>query len=166
MKYLLFGLFLIPALAFGQSRYALIDKNMRQPILYTDSVTVEQITKGYFPVENKNVDTLIANLVYLRTMLSKRQRAKMSSFELHASNSVITTMRVPYAYGDRYESIAQSSAGEVKATITLINSKDKNTKSLDHIDALLAYLKSNQSFYKEPNELSPKLYNIVVITDK
>ena len=126
MKYiLLVGVFL-PLFAVAQSKFALIDKNLRQPIIYTDSVTVEQVTKGYFPIENKSIDSLIANIVYLRDLLSKMQRAKMESFELRSSNAIITTTRVPHAYGDRYNVIAQSNNGQVQAKLNLVNSKDSN----------------------------------------
>ncbi len=150
---------------FGQSKFALIDKEYKIPILFTDSVSVEQISKGFFPVENKNIDTLIANIQYLISMLTVRQRAKMESFELRASNTIFKTTRVPFAYGDRYNTMLESVVGELTGKLLLINSEISNKKNAQKLDKLLKYLKSNQSFFKEPNEITPKLYNVVVQTD-
>ncbi|HEU4469620.1 MAG TPA: hypothetical protein VFR58_00935 [Flavisolibacter sp.] len=166
MKFFVLVLVILPFSVLAQSKFALIDKNLEQPVIYTDSVTVEQVIKGYFPIENKSVDSLIANLIYLREMLSKMQRAKMESFELRASNAVITTIRIPYAYGDRYDAVAQTNNGQVQAKLNLLTSKDSNKDNMKRIKKLLAYLESNQSFYRAPNEIAPKLYNVVVITHK
>ncbi len=155
---------LIPTLSFVQ-KYALIDKNLKLPIIYTDSVTVEQVSKGWIPIENKNFDTLAANLKYLMQMLDKRQRAKMQSLELHSGNLIIATSRVPYAYGDRYNAKMNSDCGAVKAEFTLINSNNSNKNSSAWLNKFLAYLKNNKSIWKEPNEITPKLYNVIVITD-
>ena len=145
MRMLVLIISLIPFVSFAQ-KYALIDKKFNLPIIYTDSVTVEQVSKGWFPIENRSVDTLAANLKFLREVLDTRQRAKMKSFELHSSNLVINTNRVPYAYGDRYNSVAKSDCGQVKAELTLINSDDKNKSSNEKLEKFLKYLKSNRSF--------------------
>ena len=165
MKYLLLLFVLIPTLGKTQTKYALIDKKLKLPILYTDSLTVEQISNGFFPLENKNVDTLIANLIYLHEMLDKRQRAKMQSFELRQASSVFTVNRVPYAYGDRYNSKAITKVDELTASLNIIDSELSNKKNKEWIDKLINYLKSNQDFYKAPNQITPKIYNVVVITD-
>jgi hypothetical protein len=165
MRILLFCSLLIPLMGMSQSKYALIDKNYKIPILYTDSVSVEQIKKGFFPFENKSIDTLIANLYYLRDMLLIRQRAKMKSFELRSGSSVFKISRVPYAYGDRYEVIVESTCGEVLGKLKLINHENKNKKSAELLGKLIAYLKENKSFFKEPNEVYPKLYNVEVISE-
>ena len=80
MKIILIILLILPIVSIGQ-KYALIDRSLKIPILYTDSVTVEQVKDGFIPVENKSIDTFIANIVYLKEMLEVRQRSKMKSFE-------------------------------------------------------------------------------------
>jgi hypothetical protein len=164
---LLISLFLIfPLISFGQGKYALIDKNYKLPILFSDSISVEQVSKGFFPVEVKHIDTLIANIKYLQEMLTHLQRAKMESFELRASNAIFKTKRVPYAYGDRYETIIESTSGEVVAQLKLVNSNLKNKKNAENLGKVLDYLRNNKSFFRESNEITPKLYNVIVITDK
>ena len=137
---------LFPALVIAQ-KFALIDKNFKIPILYSDSITVQQVTQGYFPIENKNVDSFIANILYLKSVLAERQRSKVKSFDLHSSSVTIQTSRVPYAYGDRYNSKAESRCGDLIATYTLIDSEEKSKNSKKRLERLLNYLKENKSFY-------------------
>ena len=83
MKFILTLLLFLPFTICAQ-QFALIDKNFKLPILYTDSVTVEQVKQGFFPIENRAVDTLVANIKYLKQILEVRQRAKMQAFELNS----------------------------------------------------------------------------------
>jgi hypothetical protein len=164
MRQFLLSCLLFPFFGLSQ-HYALIDKKLKLPILYTDSVTVEQISSGWFPIENKHIDTLVADLYYLKDMLDVRQRSKMKSFELRASNSVIHTDRVPFAYGDRYNARMSAQCGEVTASMLLTTPGESNKTNLKSIMRLLSYLKSNRSFWKEAYNVTPKVYNVVVITE-
>ncbi len=146
-------------------KIALISNNLKNPIIYTDSVTVEQISSGYFAVSVHNFDTLYANLKYIKEMLSKRQRSKMQSFELRAGTTVITIERAPAAYGDQYIISARSKIDEINCVLNLTNLKKSNNKNADYINDLMNYINSNKSLFKSPNEIIPKLYNIVVITE-
>ena len=164
MKNIILVLFLVPIMTFSQ-KIALIDRKLKMPILYTDSVTVEQVKQGFFPIENKSIDTLIANLRYLKDILEVRQRSKMKSFELKSSNVVIRTNRVPFAYGDRYSCLTESQSNGITAQFNLIDQSSKNKRSAERLEEILKYLKSNKSFFMEPFEVHPKIYNIVVTVD-
>ena len=116
MKILLFGFFIIIGINVSAQKYALIDQNAKLPIIYTDSVSAHQVAQGYFPVEKANIDTFLANLNYIQNLLKDdRKRAKFQSFELRNGATIITVMRVPYAYGDQYKVVSQTKAGDVVA---------------------------------------------------
>jgi hypothetical protein len=155
---------MLPLFAISQ-KIALFDTKFTQPIIFTDSVTLEQITKGYFPVEVNNFDTLYANLNYIKNMLSKRQRAKMKSFELRAGNTILTISRVPFAYGDRYSTIAKTKIKELESDYVLTDFNKKNSDNLFKIERLMSYMKNNKELFKAPNEITPKIYNVVTITE-
>ena len=146
-------------------KIALFDTKLNQPILFTDSITVEQTTKGYFPVGVDNFDTLYANLNYIKTMLSKRQRAKMQSFELRAGNTIIIVKRVPFAYGDRYTTIAKTKIKELESDFLITTINKKNAENLYYIERLMSYMKNNKELFKSPNEITPKIYNVITITE-
>ena len=150
--------------SFGQ-KIALLDKARKQPILFTDSLTVEQVKKTYFPVGTKDFDTLYANLTYLEEVLSKRQRAKMEAFELRAGYTKIQVDRIPMAYGDRYRILFNTSVNEVKSLYTFSNGEESNKDVVENIKMLKKYMKTNQSLFTNPFEIHPKIYNVVVISD-
>lgn len=164
-KLILFATLFFCATLLHAQKIALIDKNLKQPILFTDSVTVEQVKAGYFPIETKNIDTFYANLKYITEILRVRQRAKMKSFELRAGGSYIKVSRVPFAYGDRYSAIGHNKINEVEAVSAFTDVNDSNKKNAENVDKLLAYLSKNKSIFIAPYEIHPKIYNLVVISE-
>lgn len=157
--------FILCSLAANGQKIALLDKSFKQPILFTDSLTVQQVKKNYFPIGAKDFDTLYANLTYIEEVLSKRQRAKMESFELRAGFTRMKIERVPMAYGDRYRIIFNTSINEVNSVYTFSNGEDSNKDVVENVKRLKKYMKTDQSLFTAPYEIHPKVYNIVVITD-
>ena len=155
---------LISLLSYGQ-KIALLDHNYKLPILFTDSVTVEQIRSGYFPVLTSNIDTFYANVNYIIQMLEVRQRAKMKSFELRTGNNIITVSRVPFSNGDRYLAIAKNKIGEINAVLNLTDYNISNKRNKEKLEKLLSYIKNNKSLFSEPYEIHPKIYNAIIITE-
>jgi hypothetical protein len=144
---------------FGQ-KIALLNRDFKQPILYTDSVTVQQLSL-LFPVSSKDFDTLYANLNYIHAMLKIRRRAKMKSFELRSGSTIIRISRVPLAYGDRYLVIAKTNIGEVESQFNLAPADRSNAKNAERIEKLMVYLKTNKDLFKSATEIHPKIYNVV-----
>lgn len=161
---LTFFLVIITHLCFCQ-KIALIDNYGKKPILFTDSISVEQVKSGYFPLQTKNIDTFYSNIEYIIGVLQIRQRAKMESFELRSGQSVIKVSRVPYAYGDRYTAVATNYLNSIIATMPLVNHKNSNKESIRSLEKLLFYLRNNETLFRSPYQITPKLYNIVVITE-
>jgi hypothetical protein len=164
MKKILFLLFLLPTLTHAQ-KVALLNTNFKSPIIYTDSVTVQQTVSGLFPVGINDFDTLYADLDYINKMLSIRQRSKMKSFELHAGQTVIKISRVPFSNGDRYLIKAATNNGELQSNLNLTDITKSNKKNFERIEKMMDYLKTNKSLFTKPYEIHPKIYNVVVITE-
>lgn len=146
-------------------KIALIARDFDRPMLFTDSVSAEQVKSGYFPIEKTNIDTFYANVKYLIDMLKIRQRAKMQSFELRSGTSIIKVSRVPYSNGDRYIAIAKNKEDEIEAIMPLISHQISNKKSAKRLQLLLDYLTNNKSLFMKPYGITPKIYNVVVITE-
>jgi hypothetical protein len=164
MKILYVFLLTIPVFSFGQ-RYALIDKHAKKPILYTDSLSLQQVKDGYFPVEKTKIDSFLANLSYLSDMFKGITRAKMQSFELRNGESTIKVERVPQAYGDRYIAVAETKSNVVSAVTPLTNLKISGKKNRAALKRLIGYITNNQSLYDRYREITPKIYNVVVIKE-
>jgi hypothetical protein len=151
-------LLLITPLFVGAQKFAIMDMNLKAPILYTDSLTDEQTSNGFFPVQNQSTYSLIANIQYVRNLLAVKQRAKAETFELRAAKKAISVERVPYAYGDRYTVYAITTIENLTVFHNLTTVDGSNKKNREYLDKLLAYLKSNKDFFKAPNEIKPKVY--------
>jgi len=165
MKHIIFLILIFTLFdSYGQ-RIALLDKKFKQPIVFTDSLTVEQVSKVYLPIYVKDFDTLDANLAYLEEMLSKPQRSKMVGFELRSGNTSITITKVPMAYADRFNIILKSEGQSITTLFTLSDAQSSNNKGLDRIKDMRKYIRQNKSLFSAPNQIHPKIYNEVVISD-
>lgn len=153
------------ALETNAQKVALIHTEFKQPIIYTDSVSVQQITSGYFALEVSAVDTFYAGLKYLKEMLEVRQRAKMQSFQFKSGNTTIHVERVPFAYGDRYNITIRTKMNEVTSAFSLATKDVSNAKNAKKIKSLMDHIAENKSLFKAPNEIHPKFYEVIVITD-
>lgn len=146
-------------------KIALFNTGFKSPIIYTDSVTVQQVTNGLFPVSINDFDTLYPNLDYINKMLKKRQRSKMESFELHSGLTVISVKRVPFSNGDRYIINARTRIGEVSSNLHLTEIHRTNKRNSERIEKIMAYMKTNKDLFKAPYEVQPKIYNVITITE-
>ncbi|MGB4845033.1 MAG: hypothetical protein WBP16_11245 [Ferruginibacter sp.] len=164
MKRIIVILFSIYTLPGFSQKIALLSHDFKKPIIYTDSVTVEQISSGYFAVNVNDFDTLVGSLTYLKNLFLKRDRSKMESWEFRAGNTTIKTTRVPFAYGDRYECIANSKFGEVSASYNFTVEKS-NKKNAQIIEKMIKYIAENRTIFKGAYEIQPVPYNITIVKE-
>lgn len=165
MKNIIIFFFFIIPFSVKSQKVALLNTGFQSPIIYTDSITVQQVTNGLFPVSVNDFDTLYANLDFINQMLEKRQRSKMKSFELHSGTTIISISRVPFSNGDRYVIKAKTQIGEVTSSLNLTDASRSNKKNSERIQKLMTYMKTNKELFKIPYPVHPKIYNIVVVTE-
>ncbi|RZM23581.1 MAG: hypothetical protein EOO88_25700 [Pedobacter sp.] len=149
--------------AFSQ-KIALLNKDLKSPILYTDSVTVEQVSSGRFAVSVEDLDTLVASLAYLNGQLQERSRSKMESWQFRSGKTTINISRIPKAYGDQYEIIATSLFDEISSRYNLSTEKN-NKKNAEKIQRVLAYIEKNRTVLREWYEIKRKMYQVVVVRE-
>lgn len=165
MKAIKILLFCIVPFSVKSQKIALFHTSFDSPIIYTDSVTLQQVSDGLFPVSTTDFDTLYANLDFINKMLQTRQRSKMKSFELHSGATIITINRVPFSNGDRYVIKAKTQIGEVTSSLNLTDINRTNKRNSERIEKLMAYMKTNKDLFKIPYPVHPKIYNVVVVTE-
>ncbi len=169
MKTLLLFTFTLISLFSSAQRIALLSSNLKQPIIYTDSVTVEQIKSGYFPVETNKVDSFLANLLYLTNLVDNGKngmRSKIQSFQLKSGKTTFEVYRVPYAYGDRFKITGITNLDYITAKSLIGNDNISNKKTFNKINSIIEYITNNKSFFESKyREITPKEYNVVVKSD-
>ena len=161
--YLSAFLLIISLTGFGQ-KVALLDAEFKKPILYTDSVTLDQISSKLIPIQANTFDTLSTQLKYIKDLLSNKiQRAKMKSFELRSGLTTIKVTAVKHAYGDSYDIDFITKADNVTSNFKFGKNEDLNKGSIKKIDRLLTYMKQASSLYNSHYvELQPMVYEVVV----
>ena len=90
MKLFLMFLFFAPFLRNGQ-KLALIDRNFYHSIDLSDTITLEQASKGTLPIYNKDISSVIEAVEWLAHYTAKMNEQK--SFVIKAGNSacIVTT---------------------------------------------------------------------------
>ena len=146
-------------------RVALLHKDFEKPIIYTDSVTAEQMT-DYFPVEIKDFDTLHASLRELSKMLRTRQRSKFESFEYRAGSTILKTTKQTKTHGDAFFVTAITKVDEIQSVYSLTKKSNNNASNARRLDKILSYISTNKSLFKSPYTVSPKYYNVVIVKEQ
>ena len=162
MRLLFISAFSLFSCSMYSQQIALLDKSLKTPILYTDSLTIEQVSSGRFAVNINDLDTLIASLSYLQQQLLDRTRSKLEFWEFRSGRTTVTTTRVPKAYGDQYEILAVSKFDEISSSYNLTTEKN-NKRNADKIKDLLSYIEKNRTVLREWYEIKPKMYQVVVV---
>jgi hypothetical protein len=129
MKTHLCTLFLLISLTGLGQKIALLDPEFKKPILYTDSVTLDQISSKLIPIQANTFDTI--------SLSNKIQRAKMKSFELRSGLTIIKVTSVKHAYGDSYDLDFVTKADDISSNFRFAKNEDLNKGNFKKIDRLL-----------------------------
>jgi hypothetical protein len=162
MKKLLTTTFVLFSILGFSQKIALLSNDFKTPILYTDSLTIEQVSSGRFAVSVDDLDTLVASFAYLKDLLKDLTRSKLESWEFRSGKSVIKTVRMPKAYGDRYEIVVMSKFDEI-TSIFDVSTEKTNKKNSDRIEKILKYIEKNRTVLREWYEITPKMYEVIVV---
>jgi hypothetical protein len=164
MKTYLCTLFLFISFTSLGQKIALLDPEFKKPILYTDSVTLDQISSKLIPIQANTFDTISTQLKYIKDLLSNKiQRAKMKSFELRSGLTIIKVTSVKHAYGDSYDVDFVTKADDISSNFRFAKNEDLNKGNIKKIDRLLNYMKNASSLFNNGYvEMQPKLYEVVV----
>ena len=147
---------------FGQ-KMALLDKTLKQPITITETISEEQIQKGFIPVEIKDLDTFYANLNFIETILTKPETNKLSSFELRAGPSVFLVTKMLTPGDDRYNISLRSRIDDVSCRYILANGTKTNKELRYEIKDMKNYLLTIKSLFRADYDIYPKMYNVIAI---
>ena len=156
--------FLFSCSLVGKSqKIALIKTDFKSPIVYTDSLTINQLSQNYIPLETNCFDSINSILTYLITFLEEDKRAKMKSFELKSGNTIFKVSTISHAYGDSYDIDILTKIDEISSKFKLADNKNLNKKNSTKLKKFRDYLKSEKSLFNENyTEKSVRFYNIEV----
>ena len=163
MKFFILSISVFFTLSSNAQKIALIKSDFSSPIVYTDSVTVNQLSQNYLPLETNCFDSINSILLYLEKMLESDKRAKMKSFELKSGSTIFKVTTISHAYGDSYDVDMVTKINDINSNFKLVDNKKLNKKNSLKIEKFRSYLKSEKSLFREDYiEKSVRLHNIEV----
>lgn len=163
---IIFGLvFILFASSAYSQKIALLKSDFKSPIIFTDSVTLNQISQNYIPVEANCFDSVFTILKFLKNFLEERDvaRAKMQSFELKVGVTLFKVSTFKHAYGDCYDIEIVTKINDVISRYKLVDNIKLMKKNIKKVEELMKYMSTEKSLFKNGyKEMSIRLLNIEV----
>lgn len=142
MKHFLLIVFiLLSTICFAQ-KYALVDKQMSLPVIYANSLTVQDHYKGYFPIEKNKLNEFIIEVQKIAKLLSDKKTPKPETLNFTVGSTTFHGLRVPLAAEERMDIVLTTDYDGIKTTIHLSDAKMTNAQNAFFINTWLKYLHS------------------------
>lgn len=125
----------------AQQRYVLIDRKLKVPLQFTDTITKAQMDKGFFVVERKNIDTLIGKLEELQARLRRIEIEKYNEVQWSAGTTLLTITAIRRSVADRLNVALSTDTGEGhKYKVYIVDGQLTNNDNARYLKKLCTYL--------------------------
>jgi hypothetical protein len=142
MKHFLLIFFtLLSTVCFAQ-KYALIDKQMSLPIIYANTLTVQDHYKGYFPIEKEKLNEFVTEIEKIAKLINDKKGPKPEALDFNVGHTTFHGLRVPLATEERMDIVLTTDYGALKTTMHLSDAKITNAQNAFFINTWLKYLHS------------------------
>jgi hypothetical protein len=147
MRVVIAILLLLPCRAFSQ-KAILIDRGLRYPVSVTDSVTFEQVTKGFMPVYFEDIDSLLEVIDGLRKYIDTGRRNGERVEDIKFGNSHCFTTTIKRGNANKYHIVVGTQVNKVTTSMVLV-SGEMNKRAIQRLTIFSDYLKNNRAVLKE-----------------
>lgn len=146
MKHLMIVLLCILSIAGkGQAsgKYLIIDRKHKQPLRSADTITNEQMNKGFFAVEKQNIDTLVGKLQFYSNKLRQVARYNIDETKWAVGATQLTTKVVHFPFADRLNVALSTDIGNGhNREFYIVDSKLTNNDNARYLNKLITYIKN------------------------
>jgi hypothetical protein len=142
MKHFLLIVFILINTVCTAQKYALVDKQLSLPVIYANTITIQDNYKGYFPIEKNKLNEFITEVQKIANLLSDPKKPKPETIDLNVGNTTFYGLKVPLATEERMDIILTTDYGVSKTTMHLSDAKLSNAKNAFFINTWLKYLRS------------------------
>ena len=123
-------------------KFALLDKRLAQPVIYTDHVSQTDKFNGFFPIEKNLLPQFLNALEEISQKLAtKGPIGKAKQYQIGCTK--FTGLTISLASGDRLDYVITSSCGDIKVSMHLSDAKISNENNAFFINTLIKYIKSS-----------------------
>ena len=147
MKPFLILLLLVSATSHAQ-KMVLVDRNFQQPLIFADSITIEQVAKGLLPIHFNDLDQVIRVMEKLtKDIYAGRMNSKeTTSVPIGSSVCIITMEKLNRS--NLYNIILNTTTGNLKTHIVLAQS-EPHKRAAQRLTIFIDYLKNNAAIVLE-----------------
>jgi len=125
----------------AQQRYIIIDRKLKAPIKIADSITKEQLKKGFFAVEKQNVGMLMVKLDSISKRLRNVVREKYDEDKLVIGTTVLSIRVVKQSFADRLNvGISTDTGHGHNHSIYIVDAKLTNNDNARYLNRLIKYI--------------------------
>lgn len=142
MKHLLPVLLLLMSSFCYAQKYALIDKNIAQPLSYVNTVTLQHSYNNLFPVEKDKLRQFVTELEKIAAMLTDKKKPFPQSLELYVGKTRFVGLKVPLTVEERFDVVLTSNCEGTKVHMHISDSKISNSRNAFFINTWVKYIKS------------------------
>lgn len=122
-------------------KYALLDKEMTQPVIFSNTVTMQQSFAGMFAVEKDKLNDFVLALENIGKQLVNAKKVKPEAFKLSVANTNFTGLKISLKDEDRLDVVVVSTVGPVKSTIHLCDAKISNVNNAFYVNTWAKYIR-------------------------
>ncbi len=141
MKYVLLFLFTCVAIQSEAQKYILLDKTFSQPAFYSNTISVSEKYKGFFPVEKKNIEEFLKVLEEIAVRLSgKKITGKAQNYQMGCTEFKGTTLSL--ATGERIDYMLLSTCDNIKVSMHLVDAKFNKENNVYFVKTWIKYIKN------------------------
>lgn len=127
----------------SEGKYLIIDRKLKQPIQLSNTITNEQLNKGFFAIEKQNADSIISKLQYLSSELRKVQRYNLDETKWQIGATALLIKVVKYGFGDRLNVALSTDVGDGDINkIYIVNAKLTNNDNARYLNRLIKYIQA------------------------
>lgn len=125
----------------AQQRYAIIDRKLKAPLKLADTITKEQMDKGFFAVEKQNVDYLVVKLDSLSKRLRNVVRENYDEDKLIIGTTILSIRVVKQSFADRLNVALSTDIGHgYDHSIYIVDAKLTNNDNARYLNRLIDYI--------------------------
>lgn len=141
MKYVFLILIICAAHQTKAQKYILLDKAISQPAFYSNSISVSQKFKGFFPVEKKDLPQFLEALEEIsQKLFSKKVAGKAKNYTIGCTE--FTGTAFPLATGERLDYVLTSTCDGVKISMHLVDAKLNNENNAYFVNTWIKYIRN------------------------
>lgn len=142
MKFLTSTLFLLTIITFSSTgqKYALLDKKMVRPILYSDVVTLQHSHEGYFPVETTRLREFVRQLERISRQLSEK-KVKNIDASIPIGTTTIKILMIKFGSEDRMDVTMTTNCSNISVSFHLADAGSSKWRNSFYINTWIKYIK-------------------------